>query len=109
MKKHAETLDNNCMMFLTSSSHIRTNLKAIPSEPSDKNYVDKWLSDQLTEFKSSNPGSNIFGSVLNVFKLKFTQDEQDCLTTNKISLENLSVGCDVLQLKQPLDEINNID
>ena len=54
MKKQVEELDSNCMSFLTSSSEIRTNLKAIPSEPSDKNYVDKWLAEQLAELKREN-------------------------------------------------------
>jgi hypothetical protein len=74
MKKHAEELDSNCMDFITSSSHIRTDLKAIPSEPSDQNYVDKWLSDQLDQFKTTDPGPNILGSVFNQV-LKLTQQD----------------------------------
>ena len=54
MKKQAEELDSNCLTFITSSSEIRTNLKAIPSEPCDRNYVDKWLADQLAELKKEN-------------------------------------------------------
>ena len=54
MKKHAAELDGNCLLFITSSSEIITDLKAIPSEQSDQNYVDKWLADQLAELKREN-------------------------------------------------------
>ena len=54
MKKHAAELDSNCLLFITSSSQIITDLKAIPSEPCDQNYVDMWLSDKLTELKKEN-------------------------------------------------------
>ena len=63
MKMHAEELENNCMAFFTSSTHIRTDLKAIPAEPSDKNYVDAWLSDQLASLDISSSSKK--GSVPN--------------------------------------------
>ena len=68
MKNHANDLDSNCMFFLTSTTQIRTNLKAIPAEPSDKNYVDKWLSNQLAQFEEKHPEINVFGSVQKFFK-----------------------------------------
>ena len=74
MKKHAADLDSNCMFFLTSSSQIRTNLNALPTEQSDRNYVDKWLANQLTQFKQTNPGINIMASVVNVFKPKYSPE-----------------------------------
>ena len=42
------------MTIITSSSEIRTNRKATPSEPLDKNFVDMWLADQLAELKKEN-------------------------------------------------------
>jgi len=89
MKGHAEELENNCEMFITSSTDIRTNLKAIPSEPSDKNYVDKWLTEQLANFKSSNPYR--FGSILNLFQLGFITDEIEVL-----EISEPTVGLDAL-------------
>lgn len=54
LKRHAKELDTKCMGFISNSTEIRTNLMAIPSEPSDKNYVQQWLADQLTSFQSLN-------------------------------------------------------
>ena len=52
-------------------------MNATPSEQSDKNYVDKWLAEQLANFKSSNPYR--FGSILNLFQLGFITDEIEVL------------------------------
>ena len=53
MKMHVEKLEENCKTFIASSVHMRTDLKSISSEPSDKNHVDNWLSDQLAAFDKS--------------------------------------------------------
>ena len=53
MKMHVEKLEENCKTFIASSVHMKTDLKSISSEPSDKNHVDNWLSDQLAAFDKS--------------------------------------------------------
>ena len=63
--RQAEKQNNNCMTYITRScclvplpgpspaqkSHHKLvrNPEAIPSEACNKNYVDKWLADQLAE------------------------------------------------------------
>ena len=54
LKRHANEVNSDCKVFITSSTEIRTNLKAIPSEPSDHNYIQQWFADQLTSFQSLN-------------------------------------------------------
>ena len=106
MKKHANELESNCMMFITSSSEIRTNLKAIPLEPSDKNYVDEWLACQLAEFKNSN--SCKIGSVMNFLKLGFLQEVQGSPGTVVRKLNPPTTAFDALEIEQGtlvLDEI----
>ena len=53
MQKHAEDLYIDCSCFLTSSSHIKTDMKAIPSQSSDKAFVGEWLTDQLAQVDDS--------------------------------------------------------
>ena len=53
MQKHAEDLYIDCSCFLTSSSHIKTDMKAIPNKSSDKAYVRGWLTDQLAQLDDS--------------------------------------------------------
>ena len=54
LRLHAKELNTKCMEFISSSTEIRTNLMAIPSEPSDKDYVQQWFADQLASFQSLN-------------------------------------------------------
>ena len=113
MKKHADELDSNCMFFLTSSSQIRTNLKAIPAEPSDKNYVDKWLSNQLAQFQKTNPGNTMLESVLNVLKLKssLSPENQRKIENSKVenALEAVPDEGHGSYKANIFDEVNNID
>ena len=41
MRKNATRLSEDCKQFYGSLSDVRTNIAAIPEEPSDKNYVDQ--------------------------------------------------------------------
>ena len=63
MKKNVDELDNGCMRVITSSSHFRTDMKAIQAEPGDKSYVDKWLAEQLVKLENQEPG-NTFGNLV---------------------------------------------
>ena len=47
LRKHANEVESDCKVFISSSTRIRTDLKAIPSEPSDENYVQQWCADQI--------------------------------------------------------------
>ena len=62
-----DELDNGCMRVITSSSHFRTDMKAIQAEPGDKSYVDKWLAEQLVKLENQEPG-NTFGTLLNILR-----------------------------------------
>ena len=74
-------------------------MKVIPLEPSDKNYVDKWLADQLAEFKSNtNPGK--IGSVMNFLKLGFLQEAPGSLDTGVARLDPPTRAFDALQIEQ---------
>jgi hypothetical protein len=46
---------------------VRTDFAAIPTEPSDSNYIDKWLEEQKIEYeKREEEGS--FTKMLNIFR-----------------------------------------
>jgi len=51
MKKHTESIQKNCEAYLVVLPDVRTHLAALPTENMDKNYVDKWLENQLEEIK----------------------------------------------------------
>ena len=51
MKKKAQQLSSNSMRFLMMTDMMRTDINAIPEEPSDKNYVDQWFEDQQQKFQ----------------------------------------------------------
>jgi len=51
MKKKAQQLSNNSMRFLMMTDMMRSDLNAIPEEPSDKNYVDEWFEEQKQKFR----------------------------------------------------------
>ena len=65
MKKHANELDNDCQRVITSSSHFRTDLKSISSEPGDGNHVDEWLVEQLEKLQTKETGG---GSLLKALR-----------------------------------------
>lgn len=104
MKKHAEELDSNCMYFLQSSSTIRTDLHAIPTQPSDKNYVDKWLAEQLDKFNKKNP--DMITSLLNAFtQVKVTNP----VVATEEAIEEADNVTNVKALVKVFEEVNNID
>ena len=51
MKKKAKQLSNNSMRFLMMTDMMRSDINAIPEEPSDKNYVDEWFEEQKQKFR----------------------------------------------------------
>ena len=67
MKMHVEELDNDCLGVITSSSHFRTDLESIQSEPGDQNYVDKWHAEQLAKLETQQIGS-VFGPLLKTLR-----------------------------------------
>jgi hypothetical protein len=58
-----DTLDN-----FVFTSQVRTDLAAIPTENTDRNYVDKWLELQLEEYERTK-GTVAAMIVRKVFKL----------------------------------------
>jgi len=54
MKKKSKGLSDNCMKFLMLTDVIRHSLKSIPSEPGDKNFVDKWLEQEKAKIQKNN-------------------------------------------------------
>ena len=52
-KSNARRIKWQCDRFLIETDSARNNLAAIPSEPSDENYVDRWLKEKQKEFDSS--------------------------------------------------------
>ena len=59
MKGHAKELNSNCNFFLTTSSQIRTDMRTIPHQSTDKIYVDNWLKTQLAALNEAKPLQNI--------------------------------------------------
>ncbi|KAK3738576.1 hypothetical protein QZH41_001184 [Actinostola sp. cb2023] len=46
MKKKAKEMRSNCDSFMAVLPAVRTNFESIPSEGTDKNYIDRWLEKQ---------------------------------------------------------------
>ena len=78
---HGEKLEENCKTFNASSVHMRTDLKSISSEPSDKNHVDNWLSDQLAAFDKS--GSSQIGNQSMLHASPNGSSSQPCSLTSE--------------------------
>jgi hypothetical protein len=63
MKGHAKELNSNCNFFLTTSSQIRTDMRTIPTQSTDKIYVDNWLKTQLAALNEAKPVHNILNTL----------------------------------------------
>ena len=50
MKKKAIDISDLCDKFIVMTNCMRNALILLPKDPSDKNYVDKWLEEQLKTF-----------------------------------------------------------
>eukprot|EP00092_Neocalanus_flemingeri_P004017 GFUD01004324.1.p1 GENE.GFUD01004324.1~~GFUD01004324.1.p1 ORF type:complete len:328 (+),score=100.53 GFUD01004324.1:343-1326(+) len=68
MKKQSAEINMNCMKFLSVTDMMRTDLEAIPSDVSDKNYVDSWLEQQLEEFKKQHHDASFLETSKKWFK-----------------------------------------
>ena len=68
IKKQSKEINNNCLKFLSVTDMMRTDLQAIPSLVSDKNYVDTWLEQQLEEFKKQHHTINFHEMTKKWFK-----------------------------------------
>ena len=56
MRKKAGALSTTSMTFLMVTDQMRTDLDAIPEDPSDKNYVDLWYEKQTAKFQKEHSG-----------------------------------------------------
>ena len=54
MKAKAKEVTWLCDSFVSMTDLMRIKMKTIPQEDSDKNYVDKWLAEQLAKFPLEN-------------------------------------------------------
>ena len=61
MKKRAGELNGTCLQFLALTDMMRNNLAAIPAEPEDRNYVDKWFDQQQELFEKEH--KSIWGRI----------------------------------------------
>ena len=68
IKKQSKEINMNCLKFLSVTDMMRTDLQAIPSLVSDKNYVDTWLEQQLEEFKKQHHDINFLETSKKWFK-----------------------------------------
>jgi len=55
MKGRAGELNTNCLQFLAVTDLMRNDMAVIPSQPQDKNYVDKWVEEQQNQFAIEHP------------------------------------------------------
>lgn len=53
MQNKAKSIQGGCRSFYVTIPSIETDFEAIPSEGTDKNYVDKWLENQKEIIKSN--------------------------------------------------------
>eukprot|EP00092_Neocalanus_flemingeri_P050756 GFUD01058778.1.p1 GENE.GFUD01058778.1~~GFUD01058778.1.p1 ORF type:complete len:364 (+),score=114.15 GFUD01058778.1:72-1163(+) len=68
MKKQSTEINRNCMKFLSITDMMRTDLQSIPSNVSDKNYVDTWLDQQLEEFRKQHHDASFLETSKKWFK-----------------------------------------
>ena len=53
MKNSSKEIEQGCERFLAVAQFIKTQMDVIPKDPSDDNYVDRWLEEQLEKFENS--------------------------------------------------------
>ncbi|KAK3738579.1 hypothetical protein QZH41_009999, partial [Actinostola sp. cb2023] len=70
MKKKAKELRSNCQSFMAVLPAVRTNFEAIPTEGTDKNYIDRWLEKQkqIIEKECRGKVNSFFSSFLKSIK-----------------------------------------
>ncbi|KAK3714885.1 hypothetical protein QZH41_001874 [Actinostola sp. cb2023] len=70
MKKKAKELRSNCQSFMAVLPAVRTNFEAIPSDGTDKNYIDRWLEKQkqIIERECRSKVKSYFSSFLKSIK-----------------------------------------
>ena len=68
MQKKANDISGLCDNFVSLTDCMRTKMAALPKDPSDKNYVDKWLEEQLKNFQQKSGHMNFMATLHNFLK-----------------------------------------
>ena len=68
MQKKANDISWLCDNFVSQTDRMHTKLAALPEDPSDRNYVDKWLEEQLKTFQQKNGHMNCMSTLHNFLK-----------------------------------------
>ncbi|KAK3737715.1 hypothetical protein QZH41_000176 [Actinostola sp. cb2023] len=70
MKKKAKEVRSNCDSFMAVLPAVRSNFQAIPTEGTDKNYIDRWLEkqEQIIEKECHSKVKSYFISFLRAIK-----------------------------------------